>query len=260
LGSRPLGLSFGTDLYAFVKEISMKPKKGIKGKGFLEFKVKYPDYWRKLQSDSSLTPDDKRKFGKHLGAHLKGTLEDHAALFFNSHKLIGRTVLLTLGEVIGSVHAKSALIRRLCECCGLTIKHAQRKIGHWVSLDFKDLQSEIKDVLGEETITLHLMWSYRNDKKPRDPFFEIEIRDLPCRLGLRSFGSDHYAFGHKLSAGEKAYIPTSFDAGLYEQWEPGGVTKPHDACNTKYPTGLPEVVHNPNKFQNISTRLFEVPK
>ena len=240
----------------------MKSTRKIKNKGVSEFKTAYPDYWNKLHSDPSLSPKQKREFIKHLWKFSKGTLESHATSFFDSHKLIGPLVTLIKGEALGVVRAKSAMIRRLCECCGLTRRQALRKLGHWIVLDFRDLQSEIKDILGDEPITLYLiMWSYRNNNDPRDPFFGIVKEDLSCQLGLPSFGKeDHYTFGHVLPAGEKAFMPTAFDGGLYDQWEPGGTTKPHDACRTKYPLGLPEVIHKPNRFENISTRLFEVIK
>ena len=84
----------------------------------------------------------------------------------------------------------------------------------------------------------------------------IELEDVACRLGLRSYGSaEHVAFGHRLPADIQAFLPTCFDAGLFDEWRPGGKTLPLADCEAKYAEGLPEVVHSPNTLHNITTAL-----
>ena len=149
------------------------------------------------------------------------------------------------------------MLDRLMKCTGLSKSSAARVLANWVLLDVNELQSDAEAVVGNATFSEHMAWSCRNLSDPRNPFAGIEANDLSCRLGLPSMGRPHYAFGHILSPGSVARKPTAFDGGMYEHWVPGGVTKPHAPCEGKYPVGLPEVVHEANRFKNIYTSIRE---
>ncbi|MCU0786225.1 MAG: hypothetical protein MUF81_19695 [Verrucomicrobia bacterium] len=231
--------------------------------GLEEFKRKHPEFWAKLEKDKALTRGLKKKFAKHLATHKKGDISEHAVSFFRANKLKGAAILLNRDEVLGSVRAKTALVARLRVCAKISRIKTLRHLADWVGFDVNKLQSEIENLLGDALIGQFVMWSYRNERDAYDPFSGVVVRDLPCRLGLPSFPKeDHYAFGHMMpdSKARRVRTPTAFDGELYQQWIPGGFTRPHDACKSTYSDGLPEVVHRPNNFKNIYTKLKEIQK
>jgi hypothetical protein len=183
----------------------------------------------------------------------------HAECFFRANKLLGPAEPLSTDEVLGTVRSRTALLERLMACAGLTRSNAAALLSNWVLFDSSDLQDEVQTLLGDAKVSQYMTWSYRNAKDQYDPFNGVDLQDLPCRLGLPSMGADHYAFGHMLPAASAPRKPTAFDGGMNEQWIPGGYTLPYGACQPKYSVGLPEVVHEPNRFRNIYTSLKELP-
>ena len=218
----------------------------------------YPDFWEKVQNDPALKKGMRKKFVRHLSRYKRGDLKRYVEAFFRANKLKGPAIALESDEVLGCVRAKRNFITRLAACAGVSKRKMQRTLDHWVSMDPALIQEEIEGVVGEAPIHSFMMWSYRNDMDTFDPFNGIIVHDLPCRLGLSSFGLEHYAFGHMLPVNKKARQPTAFDGGLCPQWMPGGLTRPHDPCKAKYGKGLPEVVHRPTTFNKICTKLMEI--
>ncbi len=236
-------------------------KKATVPDGLEEFKRRHPEFWGKLEKDKALKARKRKKFEEHLRSFAGGDVTKHAESFFHKNLLTGPKVIVAR-KVLGCVRARSSVADRIAEALGHddTVE-AEEMLSQFAAHDKDKLADEIEDLgLAESKITRHMMWSYRNEAADDDPFFGIDPQRLPCRLGLPSFldRADHIAFGHLLPTKTKATQPTCLDGGLYEHWIPGGYTKPHDACRKKYPKGLPEVVHRPNKFKNVYTELMEV--
>jgi hypothetical protein len=229
--------------------------------GIKEFKKKHPDFWLKFESDRTLKPRKKRQFKEHLKMFRGGDITAYAQEFFLKNQLCGKKIKPP-HEILGFVRDKEAFIDRVMEVTQWSEEKTKEFLRDWSSVgnDQGEILSTLSGLFGEKTITEYIMWSYRNTTKGNDPFCGIDPQSLPCRLGLPSFlegGCNHYAFGHLLPSNSRTCKPTCFDSNLCEHWIPGGMTKPHKACITKYPKGLPELVHLPNKFKNIKTNLIE---
>lgn len=228
--------------------------------GIKEFKKQFPEFWEKFEADTELAPLKKRQFKQYLKAFKGGDLRKYARAFCRQHKnqRCGQRVAIS-GATLGHVRKKSGLVNRIYAVTKWKTDRINDFLRDWELIDDPRNISDLFTTFGEATITEHTMWSYLNDADTNDPFFGVDHQDLPCRLGLPSFmdGSEHYAFGHLLPHNIKAKKPSCFDSDLCEFWINGGMTKPHDPCAKKYPAGLPELVHSPNKFKNIKTKLLE---
>lgn len=94
----------------------------------------------------------------------------------------------------------------------------------------------------------YIQWSFP-DLKTEDLFLNQDTIDIvPCRAGL-VFAEEKIIFTHNLNDSYNVRKPTVFDARLYPQFQPGGLTKPLLSCN--HLTGFMEYVHIPNNFKNI---------
>lgn len=224
-----------------------------------QYRAAYPRPAANFEGDDILPDDHKMRFVAHLAAYSAGDYEEHLNVFFYdpTNKKLGPSITLQPGEVVGAARAMSSLASRFSTANGFDHDplDAEGFVRDLAFLDAGDLRTALRTLFSSSaTITPHLMWSYRNPAHYDDPFFDVDVSDLSCRLALPSDGvSEHVSFGHALP--HAAYRPTCFDAGLFSEWRPGGNTHPLPACAAKYATGLPEIVHDPNVFHNVVTNL-----
>ncbi len=69
---------------------------------------------------------------------------------------------------------------------------------------------------------------------------------LPCILGLPGYyQKQHYYVAYFSPSTADTFLkPTAFHSSLFEQWRPGGRTKPYVDCQADHPAGLEEVLHH----------------
>ena len=99
-----------------------------------------------------------------------------------------------------------------------------------------------------------IQWSFPKPEKEDIFATQATIQQLGCRAGIMD-DSRKIILTHNLNMNYNVRKPTTFDAGFYEQFEPGGVTKPMLACDTL--EGFNEYVHTPNQFININANIYE---
>ncbi|MBS1597064.1 MAG: hypothetical protein JST75_02480 [Bacteroidetes bacterium] len=97
-------------------------------------------------------------------------------------------------------------------------------------------------------------WSFPQPKKEDIFLNQSVIEKLPCRAGIVDV-EQKIIFKHILDKNYNVRKPTILDAGFYEQYEPGGSTKPLKRCARL--SGFDEYVHIPNIFSNVQESLFE---
>lgn len=109
-----------------------------------------------------------------------------------------------------------------------------------------------------------VMWTFTGIEID-NPFSMIELKDLPCLLGLPGPNGlpNNYdkikrvAFQLKIPTSIEVKKPTAFDAGLMDVWRPGGKTKPHLNCEKKFNgIGLDEYIHLPVTFGDIVSDIY----
>jgi hypothetical protein len=226
-----------------------------------EYRRRYPQACANFEADTALEAPDRDRFLAHLEAYPGGDYEAHVEDFFHNgaNKKLGPPVALETGEVLGAVRAMSSFASRFTKANHFDHDplDAEEFVRDLTFLPADGLRTMLRSLFTPEAqITRHLMWSYRNPPHFHEPFLNIDRTDVVCRLGLPTYGGEHIAFGHQSASAVR--IPTSFDAGLIDEWRPGGNTKPLPPCEHKYANGLPEVVHDPNVFHNIATALYSV--
>lgn len=223
----------------------------------------FPVQHKHFDDDTNLESADRSRFISHWNGFTPGDIEDHARKFFHdiTNQQLGPEQSISPGEMLGHVRSLKALARRLSEIPALSLDYpqAERLVRDLTSLDAAGLRSRLRALFrAGETLSCVLMWSFRNPRNTSDAFDGTRIEDLPCRLGLPTFGrEEHVALAHE--RGGRDYVtPTAFDAGLYAEWNPGGVTRPLLACEAAYPDGLPEVVHDSIEFVEIQTGVTHI--
>lgn len=120
----------------------------------------------------------------------------------------------------------------------------------------KRWKSKLKATLKDAFLSNYnyIQWSFP-DSKTEDLFKnQTTISLMPCRAGLIS-EEGKLIFTHKLNDNYNVRKPTVFDARLYPQFQPGGLTKPLSLC--KHLKGFEEFVHIPNNFKNIDNLKAE---
>lgn len=142
------------------------------------------------------------------------------------------------------------------------------------SIDFEDASDNklfhdfIHDCnLENQTMQTSMMWTFEGYYDD-DVFKGYELGDLPCILGLPGADgtSKHYAatdrlaFSLKIPDEIEVRKPTSFDAQMMAVWRPGGKTKPHIECETKYGSGFDEYVHEPISFKEVTSQFYILKK
>lgn len=224
------------------------------------FEREFPQPHSNFKQDSQLSNAEKSRFVKHLASYTSGPYMDYVNGFLHdaANQQIGSEAKLLNNEIAGTVRSLSAFASRFTQRDILDHDplNAEVLIRDLSLLPSSHLIASLNALFPSAATTARsLMWSYRNTD-PADPFAGIEINDLPCRLALPSYAaSEHVAFGHYVSAENRPCVPTFFDAGLSNEWRPGGKTHPLPPCKPKYSEGLPEVVHRPTLFRDISTEL-----
>ena len=217
--------------------------------GYELFKKEFPLAFDKIKSDLAITDEVKSVFFEYMKM-FKGLdvddLANYADDFFKQHKLKGKKVSLESNEVLGRVIDKIRLQLLLRNTGKDSIAWLDNLLADNIDLSQEEILQDIRDYLGDIELNRFLLWAYRNEENPSDPFFRIELKMLPCLLGLPSAEkpSAHYAWGIKLPVEVPVHLPTAFDPGidyLNNVWEPGGRTKPlTDLCGEQ--SGLLEVV------------------
>ena len=225
-----------------------------------QYRSSHPTSCSNFENDDTLSRRDKDRFIAHLNTFPGASpYDEYVEAFFHdpANSKLGPIVSLEPDEILGTVRRLTAFARRFSVANGFDHDPADAEdyVRSLATLSPRALQDTLSMLFrASSTIAPHTMWSYRNPMHPDDPFEEVDKIDLACRLGLPSYGLvEHVAFGHDLAA--EAYRPTCFDAGLADEWQPGGTTKPLSDCASKYLIGLPEVVHDPIAFRDIATQL-----
>lgn len=227
--------------------------------GLDKYRQLFPQACSNFENDVALPADERDRFLLYLESYPGGDFQDYLQGFFHdsANKKLGIDLPLETGEVLGSARTLSSFASRFTTANGLDNDpvDAEGFIRDLTFLPADDLQKTLRKLFPPAAqITRLLMWSYRNPPNFRDPFCDIDLSDLICRLALPGYGlTEHIAFGHELAP--TTFAPTCFDAGLMGEWRPGGRTRPMPDCENKYADGLPEVVHDPNVFHNIATAL-----
>lgn len=232
-----------------------RKKNKIKPNGVKLFKERNPEFLDKLTADKELLKNKKQEFIKHLKGYKSGCINGHALGFTRQNLYLGRLIKMGNDEMVGSVRAKDKFVEQVVSGLGIQSKYARAKLRGWVLLSSDELQAEFDGQLADSPVSRWMMWSYRNPNDSLNAFNGIDTKDLSCRLGLPNPTQEKIAFGHMLPVGHEAHAPTAFDSELFDQWIPGGVTKPHPPCLRKYKKGLPEIIHKPTPFRCISTKL-----
>lgn len=105
-------------------------------------------------------------------------------------------------------------------------------------------------VLGEAKTAPWMEWSSPWPAHEHDLFSTGKIEDLDCRMGLTANRTDDkIVYKHDTTFCDELRRPTVFDAGFYDQFQPGGKTVPLAECNTL--DGFDEYIHAPNRFRRI---------
>jgi hypothetical protein len=228
-----------------------------------EYRRRHAQACANFEADRDLSAADRDRFFTHLQAYAGGEFDDYVNVFFYdpATQKLGPVIASEPNEVLGTVRAVSSLASRFTTANGFDHDplDAEEYVRDLTFLNAGGLTATLRSLFTPAArITGFLMWSYRNPPHFNDPFRDIDRTDLVCRLALPGYGvGEHIAFGHQAPP-DPLHAPTCFDAGLTPEWRPGGNTNPLPDCAAKYPTGLPEIVHDPNIFHNIVTALYLV--
>lgn len=231
--------------------------------GFDQFVAKHPQVWDNIEKDPSLNKTIKTAFIKHMNKFKKGNIEDlnkHAESFFHDkrYRFIGAKIDVK-NEVLGRLEAKLALKERLTKINnGGSIKLNKDFLNQIFIGDKKKQLDVLKDFFGIEDIKKYVMWAFRNKNDKSAPYNNgILPTDLICVLGLEGIKTPVVKLAYRLPD-NLANKPTALNASLNVAWRPGGNTIPlckngfPSACSGRHtPSGLPEVVHRPNTFNDI---------
>lgn len=227
-----------------------------------EYRRRHDQPCENFELDQGLPQNDRDRFMAHLESYRSGSdYDDHLNDFFHrsSNKKLGPPVTLTPHEILGACRRLSVFASRFTKTNGFDQDphDAEDLVREYAELNAHELIDTFHMLFQpDSTVCASLMWSYRNPPHYSDPFRDVDLFDLPCRLALPSYGvaREHIAFGHQ--SPPATFTATSFDAELEDRWRSGGMTRPLPDCERKYPVGLPEIVHDPNTFHNVATRLY----
>ena len=119
--------------------------------------------------------------------------------------------------------------------------------------------------IGDEKVQEHHMWTFEG-LEDDDVYWKIEIKDLPCLLGLpgkerteKDYNKiPRVTFSLKVPKSIPVHKPTSFDAGIMTVWRCGGKTKKHGDSDPKYVglDGFEEYVHESINFNHINSNIY----
>ena len=256
--------------------------------GFSDLQSYFPFFIQQLVNDKELSQDLKYEcLDSFCSLQLKTEeeLKNICCKFFDSKKLIG--TLCKNSENKNSyirVHGKDSIVGWISQIIGLTTSNVNSLISTILysanpilknglmnkllkieAVDDSYLISENclkffglkkwKSKLSKPTLKdaflsnfNYIQWSFP-DSRSEDLFKNQATIDLvPCRAGLIS-AEEKLIFTHNLYDNYNVRKPTVFDARLYPQFQPGGLTKPLSSCN--HLSGFMEYVHIPNNFKNI---------
>lgn len=262
--------------------------------GFADLQTHFPFFIKQLCDDIEISEDLKYEClnsicSKHI--HSKADLNNLCYMFFDSQKLIG--TICKNSECHNSyirVNGKDAILGWISQIIGLPASTVNNLISTILyssnSVIKKGLMNKllgieaVKDSFENEENCLkyfgkktwhsksekprlkdafltnynYLQWSFPDSKT--ESLFEnqVTIDLVPCRAGL-IFAEEKLIFSHNLNDSYNVRKPTVFDARLYSQFKPGGITNPLPSCS--HLDGFIEFVHIPNNFKNIDQLIAE---
>jgi hypothetical protein len=147
---------------------------------------------------------------------------------------------------LGHVHSRSMLNEYLMSAGSWTSPFRRKGFSAGLAIDLilrLDLALQ-RECLTGIRLSRYQMWSFYQPRAASDPFRGIskETDQLVRRLGLgHAVGPvELVLWTHRLRPHQRASVPTTLDAALYQYFRPGGKTRPLTGVD-----GLPEVVHPP---------------
>ena len=176
--------------------------------------------------------------------------------FSHAHQCRGPKWLATRSIHLGHVEERRKTEETLASVVMPTSGLTRRRRSPSVVIDMI-LRRSLHDqcvLLGETPLSQYEMWSFYQPQAANDPFCGVSKNagELVRRLGLGHTdpAEELLLWAHQLDSGQSAYVPTAFDAGLYEYYRPGGKTKPLAGDG-----GLHEVVHSPVVGKQLTHRI-----
>ncbi|MBL4898568.1 MAG: hypothetical protein JKX76_02850 [Colwellia sp.] len=235
--------------------------------GLKYIKLNHFQVFENIEQDKKSNPALRQSFYDFLAKYDgKTDFQEFCNGFFYQNKLKGDILDVEDKEHLGRVVAKTVLAEHLSSELLRTSPSKSRSV-KWIQKNLDDIARVednsislrmLKRIFSSCSLQRYMMWSFRNPQKKDSAFSGIDIAKLPCILALANGTSSisMYAFGHILPDSIKPQLPTFSDAGIYEEWRPGGLTKPLQACNTH--EGLEEIVHKPHLFINITHEFSQI--
>jgi len=217
--------------------------------------------------------------------------QEKCEAYFNKNKLKGSSVLdITKKNPFVRIHSKDAFISQISQIIGVRPSQLVSNLTYIIyNSDAKVRSLLLNSLLNSLAVNDSYMreenclkffgqkkWKSKTPPKLKDAFIlnyksiqwsfpkpvkedifadQNSIEKLPCRAGLTD-SNKKIIFLYKLSDSYNVRKPTTLDAGFYEQFEPGGKTKPLSKCAPLL--GFEEVVHIPNIFFNLENQFYEV--
>lgn len=217
------------------------------------FTKHFPEFSQKIMDCDQLSNDDKNSFFS-LFSSLnddEDTVKDAAIQHFSKNKFLGKRKIIKPNESLSHMHKWKHIESIAKRLIPSGISFFQSWKNSFMSGDVK-LQNEyfneivnlLKEnyILQSKEINPVVIWFFLHASSFK-PFSSANIRQMPCRLGLRDLDHQNYLpISFNLTGSIEMNYPTAFDADLYEYWEPGGKTKPRNEC--KGESGFDEVVVN----------------
>ncbi|MBK7108447.1 MAG: hypothetical protein IPH61_04625 [Bacteroidetes bacterium] len=218
-------------------------------------------------------------------------LENRCNNYFYKNKLKGSVCKnVNSNNPFVRIHTKDSFISWISEIVGLKPEHTKSKLTHIIyagdaKIKFLLLDSFLNSVAVNDSYATKencqkyfgmpkwkskfpaklrdahignynfIQWSFPNPTTENIFADQASIENLGCRAGLMD-SNKKIIFLHDMDKSFNVRKPTMFDAGFYEQFEPGGKTQPLRKC--AHLTGLEEYVHIPNNFANIKNNFYEI--
>ena len=197
------------------------------------FEIVFPVAARNIKKCEQLADDDKGIFFALIdgaGHATSRDMEEHAEDFFRANRMRGAVCAHRDGITrLGHLHQWSALLgddgaMEVLRDAPFDIRDYQDavKTEDWMMLE------EMLDYLEDVPIN-YVVWGFLSNGK--SPYNGIDLRTLPCRLGLEPVDPDaFFPIEIEVPADAQLNEATAFDAGFFVFWCPGGWTCPRPEC------------------------------
>jgi hypothetical protein len=213
------------------------------------FRETHPQVFENLEIDDHLRPGDRQELLKQLtrvDPHDERAVCGKVESFCRAHEGRGPEQKTAQRSTLGHVHSRELLNELLTSAGNWASPFRRRGFGAGLVIDLilsLDLAQQ-QECLDGIRLSRYQMWSFCQSRAYSDPFRGVSktAAQLARRLGLGHLRPpvELIIWTHRLRPHQRAAVPTTFDAALYEFYRPGGKTRP-----IKGTDGLREVVHPP---------------